>query len=163
MSFLGDLLRRRPQAPFIGALAPAHAEALSEIHGAAFVRPWSPLDFETFLAERNVVADGLFLGRSDRPAGFALSRTVGEEAELLSIALAAAARGRGHGATLLVRHLGSLAQACVREIHLEVEEGNRPALALYRRYGFVEIGRREGYYPRPDGSRVAALTMMRRL
>ena len=163
MSFLGDLLRRRAPAAFVGALAPAHAEALSEIHAAAFVRPWSPLDFETFLAERNIVADGLFFGRSARPRGFALSRTVGDEAELLSIALAASARGRGHGATLLVRHLGSLAQAGVREIHLEVEEGNRPAIALYRRHGFAQVGRREGYYPRPDGSRAAALTMGRRL
>ena len=44
-------------------------------------------------------------------------------------------------------------------MHLEVEDGNAPALALYRRLGFGEIGRREGYYGRADGSRAAALTM----
>jgi len=44
-------------------------------------------------------------------------------------------------------------------VHLEVEEGNAPALALYRRLHFETTGRREGYYRRPDGTRVAALTM----
>ena len=49
----------------------------------------------------------------------------------------------------------------MRAVHLEVEEGNRPALALYRRRGFREVGRRQGYYARPDGTRAAAITMSR--
>ncbi|MET0429646.1 MAG: ribosomal-protein-alanine acetyltransferase, partial [Microvirga sp.] len=52
-----------------------------------------------------------------------------------------------------------LAPRGARIVFLEVEEGNAPALALYRRLGFREVGRREGYYARPDGTRAAALTM----
>jgi ribosomal-protein-alanine N-acetyltransferase len=44
-------------------------------------------------------------------------------------------------------------------VHLEVEEGNGPAVALYRRAGFREVGRREGYYLKPDGTRASALAM----
>ena len=44
-------------------------------------------------------------------------------------------------------------------MHLEVEEGNAPALAVYRRLGFGEIGRRAGYYLKADQTRAAALTM----
>ena len=59
--------------------------------------------------------------------------------------------------------LDALARCGIRLVHLEVEEGNAPALALYRRLGFEEVGRREGYYRKQDGSRVAALTMLKRL
>jgi ribosomal-protein-alanine N-acetyltransferase len=44
-------------------------------------------------------------------------------------------------------------------VHLEVEEGNGPAIAVYRRLGFQETGRRDGYYQKADGTRVSALTM----
>jgi ribosomal-protein-alanine N-acetyltransferase len=30
---------------------------------------------------------------------------------------------------------------------------------LYRSFGFAEVGEREGYYQRPDGTRVSAYTM----
>lgn len=157
------LFRRRPASAHVGALALRHTERLSEIHGTSFVRPWTPLEFETFLSERSTVADGLFLERRPLPIGFSLSRQVADEAELLSIALAREARGKGFGGLLLGRHLGALAAKGTRTVHLEVEDGNRAALALYRRHGFAIVGRREGYYPRPDGSRAAALTMSRSL
>ncbi|MFL5220164.1 MAG: GNAT family N-acetyltransferase, partial [Microvirga sp.] len=105
----------------------------------------------------------LFLGRRYEPAGFILSRKAADEAEILSVAIAAGWRGRGHSGPLLDRHLQSIAQAGVRSVFLEVEEGNRPALALYRRRGFREVGHRQGYYARPDGTRAAAITMSRRL
>jgi ribosomal-protein-alanine N-acetyltransferase len=48
-------------------------------------------------------------------------------------------------------------------VFLEVEEGNVSALRLYRRAGFVEAGRREGYYPRAGGNPVSALVLRRDL
>ena len=42
---------------------------------------------------------------------------------------------------------------------LEVAADNESAQALYTTFGFVEVGRREGYYQRPDGSRMNAFTM----
>ena len=134
---LSDWLFHRDAAIRIGRLATSHA-----------ARPWDAMEFERSLTERNIYADGLFLDRSAEPAGFILSRRAIDEAEILSVALAPEARGRGHSGALLDRHLQSLAQAGVRSVFLEVEEGNRPALALYRRRGFREIGRRQGYYAR---------------
>lgn len=145
----------------IGPLGLDHAERLSQIHAEAFARPWTPDEFEGFLLDGSVRADGLFLGRSTRPAGFALSRLALDEAEILSVALARAERGRGHSRTLLAHHLQTLAHAGVGTVHLEVEDGNVRALALYRRHGFVPSGTRPGYYARPDGTRSAALSMTR--
>ncbi len=136
-----------------------HAERLSDIHSGAFARPWGVDEFERFLTDRAIRIDGLFFGRSMQPSGFAVSRMVRDEAEILSVALARAARGSGHSRTLLAHHLQALAHAGIARIHLEVEDGNEPALALYRRLGFAQSGLRPGYYARPDGSRAAALSM----
>ena len=145
------------------ALGSRYASRLSEIHASAFTRPWDAIEFERCLTDRNVFADGLFLRRRSEPVGFILSRRVADEAEILSVALAPSARGRGYARPLLDRHLQTLAQSGVRDVFLEVEDGTHAAHALYRRHGFREIGRRAGYYARADGSRATAITMARKL
>jgi [ribosomal protein S18]-alanine N-acetyltransferase len=157
MSILDRFLH--PSAPHIEPLGTEAASRLAAIHASAFARPWSTLDFERLIAERGVIADGLFLGRAGKPAGFVLSRIVLDEAEILTVAIAPEARGKGHARPLLVHHLDALSRRGVTRVHLEVEEGNGPAIALYRRLGFQETGRREGYYQKADGTRVSALTM----
>jgi ribosomal-protein-alanine N-acetyltransferase len=157
MSILDRFLH--PPAPHIEPLGTEAASRLAAIHASAFARPWSTLDFERLIAERGVIADGLFLGRAGKPAGFVLSRIVLDEAEILTVAIAPEARGKGQARPLLVHHLDALSRRGVTRVHLEVEEGNGPAIALYRRLGFQETGRREGYYQKADGTRVSALTM----
>ena len=148
-----------PPAIRIGALDTQAASRLAALHLTAFARPWSTLEFERLLAERNVRADGLFFGNGPHPVGFVMSRIVIDEAEILTVALGTEVRGRGHSRTLLASHLDGMRLAGIAHVHLEVEEGNVPALALYRRHGFEEIGRRDGYYRLADDSRAAALTM----
>lgn len=145
----------------IAPLEVRHAPRLAEIHRAAFARPWGTQDFERFLTERTVLSDGVFLRSDGEPSGFVLSRRVAEEAEILSVALVVEARGRGHAEMLLSHHLDTLSRRGVRTVHLEVEERNEPALALYRRHRFEEVGRRPGYYGKPDGVAATALTMRR--
>ncbi|TVR06061.1 MAG: GNAT family N-acetyltransferase [Salinarimonadaceae bacterium] len=147
-----------PAAPSVAPLETAHSRRLAEIHAEAFARPWRAHDFERLLVERTVIGDGLFFGGREAQ-GFSLSRVVADEAEILTIAIAPAARGKGHSRILLERHLDALARRGVARVHLEVDEGNAPALALYRRFGFAEVGRREGYFLKADGSRATALTM----
>lgn len=156
MSFLDRF--GRPPVPRIEPLGSDAASRLAAIHGASFARSWSALEFERLLSDRAVLADGLFL-KGTRPQGFVLSRVVLDEAEILTIALAPEARGHGCARPLLDRHLDELSRRGVRTVHLEVEDGNAPAIALYRRAGFREIGRRTGYYAKADGTRAAALTM----
>ena len=163
MSFL-DRFYPRPSAR-IEPVGTEAAAALAAIHATAFARPWSPLEFQSLLGERAVVADGLFIGRDTplgrpaQPAGFIMSRIVLDEAEILTVAIRPESRGRGHARPLLSRHLDELSRRGVARVHLEVEDGNAPAIALYGRLGFRETGRRNGYYAKPDGSRIAALMM----
>jgi [ribosomal protein S18]-alanine N-acetyltransferase len=137
------------------------AAQLARLHGASFAHGWGESEFEIMLAERNTLVHRLRLG--PKTIGFAASRIGADEAEILSIAVDRARRGRGLSRTLLLTHLGHLAGRGVRTIFLEVEENNQPARRLYDRTGFVVVGRRERYYKQPDGEHLNALLMRRDL
>jgi ribosomal-protein-alanine N-acetyltransferase len=68
------------------------------------------------------------------------------EAELQSIAVAKKFWGQGMGAALLQEAIAWTRAAGHRVLHLEVRESNERALALYRRLGFAQTGRRPRYY-----------------
>lgn len=159
-----DWLRRliRPEsAPLrtgpLDARQASHVAALH--HQGGFARGWEPGECAALLADPAILTDGIFPGDSRHPAGFAMSRQAQDEAEILSIVVAPGHRGEGLGRDLLGAHLSRLAEAGVTTVFLEVEEGNQPAERLYRHFGFREVGRRKGYYPKPDGSRAGAVTM----
>jgi [ribosomal protein S18]-alanine N-acetyltransferase len=137
------------------------ARRLAQLHGESFHRGWGEGEFESMLSERNTLAHRLKVGR--QLVGFAVSRMAADEAEILSIAVAASHRGRGLSRNLLLTHLGHLAGHGVRTIFLEVEENNQPARRLYERAGFAVAGRRERYYQQPGGEQLNALLMRRDL
>jgi ribosomal-protein-alanine N-acetyltransferase len=137
------------------------AGRLAQMHGASFHRGWGEAEFETMLTERNTLVHRLRMGR--KIIGFAVSRLAADEAEILSIAVAADHRGRGLSRNLLLTHLGHLAGRGVRTVFLEVEENNQPARRLYERAGFTVAGRRERYYWEANGEQLNALLMRRDL
>jgi [ribosomal protein S18]-alanine N-acetyltransferase len=137
------------------------ASALAQIHGASFHRGWGEGEFESILTERNTLVHRLRMGR--KVIGFSVSRMAADEAEILSIAIAANHRGRGLSNKLLLTHLGHLAGHGVRTVFLEVEENNQPARRLYERAGFTVVGRRERYYRQGGGEPLNALLMQRDL
>lgn len=145
----------------IEAATSRDASRLAQLHGASFHRGWGEGEFESMLAERNTLVHRLRIGR--KVIGFSVSRIAADEAEILSIAVAASHRGRGLSRNLLLTHLGHLAGRGVRTVFLEVEENNQPARRLYERAGFATIGRRERYYQQPGGEQLNALVMRRAL
>ncbi len=118
-------------------VGPAHAAALAAIHAAAFPpgERWGAAAMAELLA-----LPGVF-GFIDPGGGCILARRAGGEAEILTLAVAPAARRRGAGRALLDR-----VAASPEPLFLEVAAGNAPALALYAAAGFGEVGRRRGYY-----------------
>jgi ribosomal-protein-alanine N-acetyltransferase len=143
MGFIANLFAR-PE-PSVTACGPSDAAALAALHGASFHRGWSEDEFERLLLDRAVVAHRVMIGRA--LAGFIISRIIAGEAEILSVAVASARRGKGVARQLLSLHLRRLAGLGTRTVFLEVDEGNVPANRLYKRAGFRKVGRREGYYP----------------
>jgi ribosomal-protein-alanine N-acetyltransferase len=96
------------------------------------------------------------------PAGFALSRIVADEAELLLLATVPAMRRRGVAAALLRSVIADAISSGAVTLHLEVREGN-DAIKLYRGTGFVKVGQRRNYYRGTTGQAFDAFTYSRKL
>ena len=94
-----------------------------------------------------------------RGVGFALCRVVRDEGELLSIGVGPAYRRRSIGAALLRESMERCRRAGAGAMFLEVATDNLSAQMLYQAFGFDEVGRRDGYYQRANGTRVSAYTM----
>jgi [ribosomal protein S18]-alanine N-acetyltransferase len=137
------------------------APDLAELHAASFRRGWSDSEFARLLRDRNVTAHRAAI--AGLITGFILSRRAGDEAEILSIAVAVSHRRRGFARRLLDLHLRRLAGLGVRAVLLEVDEDNAAARRLYAHAGFSAVGRREGYYPRPKATPASALVLRRDL
>jgi len=142
MNFVTRLIGRSEPA-FSDARA-RDAAAIAAVHAASFQRGWGEDEFARLLSERNVIGHRALVAGS--LVGFVLSRLAEGEAEILSIALAPAWRGRGFARPLLDHHLRRLAGLGMRTVFLEVGENNAPAGRLYQKAGFYEVGRRRGYY-----------------
>ena len=94
----------------------------------------------------------------EEPVGFALSRLVAGEAELLLLAVKPDARGRGVGKSLLDHFEKAAIGRGAERLHLEVRDGNT-AVNLYEASGFTLAGRRRRYYSGGDGELYDALSL----
>jgi ribosomal-protein-alanine N-acetyltransferase len=86
---------------------------------------------------------------ADRIAGYFVLSPVGDEAELLNLAVSPRIRRRGIGAALVEQAMRAAAERGARAVFLEVRESNTAARALYQSAGFEQVGRRKRYYQRP--------------
>jgi [ribosomal protein S18]-alanine N-acetyltransferase len=141
------------------------AGVLEHLHREDFSRPWSAAEFEALLLQPPVF--GFAAVETGKPrnsaVGFVLARLAAGEAEILTIAVARACRRLGLGRRLMDAVLRELHSQRAEALFLEVDETNAPAIALYRRLGFSEVGRREGYYSNPGTASTGALVMRRDL
>lgn len=80
------------------------------------------------------------------PGAFLLGRTVLDEAELLTLAVAPEARRKGLARDLLTRFEAEAIQRGATRAFLEVAEENAAARALYHAAGWRQAGRRRGYF-----------------
>jgi ribosomal-protein-alanine N-acetyltransferase len=131
---------------------------MAALHARVFTvpRPWTRSEFAEMLQSLHVFA----VTAAD---GFGMVRVTADESELLTLAVAPEVRRRGVGRSLLQQAIERAAMRGAVTMYLEVAADNAPALALYLSGGFVQTGRRPGYYHAPDGGRTDALVLARAL
>lgn len=92
----------------------------------------------------------------DELAGFLCSWLVAGELQIQNLATLPAMRRRGIAASLLEHAIARSQRTGLTSIWLEVRVSNSPAIALYKRFGFVASGSRSAYYP--DGEDALMMT-----
>ena len=136
-----------------------NSQVLAQLHALAFEaraeRAWSAQEFDDLLAHKNTHAFGSLAGYGH---GFILLQSLADGAEILTLAVAPAARRQGLARALIDHAQNALGAA---KLWLEVAEDNAPARALYAATGFHLSGRRSKYYKRAGNFSVDALLMER--
>lgn len=118
---------------------------------------WGVKGFEAEEKNRNAVT--LAAELDGRVAGFVNFWVVRPQVQLNTLAVARASLRKGAASALLGKLLEYAAKSLCREIDLEVNARNAPALALYARHGFEVVGKRPKFYNNTD----AALLMRKTL
>ena len=139
----------------IESVDPSRVDLLAELHAQAFDQPWTAGELAVLLENPTAFA---LLATQGAPAGFVLAWAVAGEAEILTLAVDPRKRRKGVGTALVAAAAGVAAARGAESIHLEVNEHNAAARAMYEKLGFGEIGRRRGYY----GDDGATALLMRR-
>ena len=135
----------------------ASLDAVLGVERAAYEFPWTRGNFIDALAAgywaQRLVDD------AGRLLGYVVAMQGVDEMHLLNLTVAPPHQGAGHASWLLgalVAHCRALGD---RQLWLEVRVSNARAQAIYRRYGFRDIGVRKGYYPAAQQQREDARVM----
>ena len=125
----------------------SHVKAVAELEKICFSDPWSENSVASEL--KNKLALWVVAEEDGSVAGYIGSQTCGDESDVMNVAVHPDFRRRGIGEALvnaLVEELKSIESRCLT---LEVRASNVPAITLYEKLGFAEIGRRKNYYRNP--------------
>jgi len=133
-------------------LTPEDMAQIAKANAPDATKPITAKTFSELLAAKTTLA-------ITRPHGFLIFIVAGEVADIHSIDVATDAQGQGIATEMLQNGLADLHHRGVREVFLEVDTGNLPALKLYDRAGFFVVGTRPRYYKHADGSRSDAYIM----
>ncbi len=157
--------RKDNSPPLVADIEPADLPYCADIHASSFDKPWSDGTLAEMLASKGMKGILARRGNLHRESqrgksirGFLMYRTMAGEAEIITIATAKADRGTGIGRALLEEMIRRCLADRLEAIFLEVDEANAAAIALYRKFGFREVGKRKAYYrpSKPTGTSGAA-------
>lgn len=123
------------------------AEAVADLEEQSFPTPWSRKDIIGELD--NPWAIWLTAMEGDTLMGYLGVQYGPDGGDIMSIATAPAARGKGTAKALLARMEELLREKELQWLTLEVRPSNQSALGLYTSQGFRQVGRRPRYYQKP--------------
>lgn len=136
---------------------PEQADQFAALHARLFPEPWNEAAFTTMLGHPGSVAMMVLGGDPRRMGAFVLAQVTADEAEILTLAVDPQWQRRGIGGRLVDEVKRAAKRAGAKNLFLEVALFNDAARALYTKCGFVETGRRNGYYATPSGREDALL------
>ena len=121
-----------------------------EIENQCFSLPWSPNSFEESLSRK----DTIFLVCEEDEKQHIITGYMGlyvsfDEASVTNVAVSPMFRKKGYGEALVVAAKEAVKAEGAENIFLEVRVSNEPAISLYKKLGFEELGIRKKFYEHP--------------
>ena len=135
----------------IVTMTSCHVPQVAALEKECFSDPWSQRSVASELD--NPLALWLVWEEDGQVLGYVGSQTVLDETDMMNVAVSAQARRRGIAQALVEDLCDRLRQRGSRCLTLEVRASNAPAICLYEKLGFRQVGRRPNYYshPKEDG------------
>jgi len=121
-----------------------------EIDQVSFSLPWPERSFRFEITDNPASRCWVVEGEGGRIIGMLVLWLIVDEAHIATIAIHADYRRQGIGQSLLLYALKSAMEEGAISSFLEVRESNLIAQTMYRKYGFVESGKRLHYYKDND-------------
>ena len=125
-----------------------HVAQVAALEAVCFADPWS---------EKSVAAElehdyslWLVAMEGETLAGYIGSQISYGEADMMNVAVHPDHRRKGIGEKLIVALMKELKERDCVSLALEVRASNAPAIALYEKLGFQQIGLRKNYYRTPQ-------------
>ncbi len=144
-------------SPQLGIMTDADLAEVVAIESLIYPNPWTYGNFADSL--RSGYQCWVLRDAHGELSGYFLMMLLVDEAHLLNISIRGDLHGRGFGRHLLDQVVQLAEAQRMTSILLEVRPSNPRALAVYERYGFVQIGMRRNYYPAATGRREDAIVM----
>lgn len=125
----------------------AHVQQVAALEAICFRDPWSEKSIASELT--NPLSLWLVAMEGDKVVGYIGSQTVLDESDMMNVAVHPDYRRRGIAEALVLALADELITRNSHSLTLEVRTSNAPAIALYEKLGFEQIGLRKNYYRNP--------------
>ena len=125
----------------------SHVAAIAQLEKICFNDPWSEKSIATELSSK--LSCWLVAVEDDALVGYVGSQSVLGESDMMNIAVHPEYRRKGIAEALVTALVAELTARGNHSLMLEVRPSNTPAVTLYEKLGFFQVGRRPNYYRNP--------------
>ena len=124
-----------------------HVPQIAQLEKLCFSDPWSENSIASELNSR--LSNWLVATEGEQVIAYVGSQTVIDSSDMMNIAVHPDFRRRGIAEALVAALEEQLRQRGSKMLLLEVRHSNAPAIALYEKLGFRQVGLRKNYYRNP--------------
>lgn len=124
-----------------------HVPQVAALEKICFADPWSEASIGWEVT--NPLSVWLTAVEDEKVLGYVGSQAVLGEADMMNVGVDPHHRRKGIAEALVTALVRQLSVENNHSLALEVRLSNAPAIALYEKLGFIQVGRRPNYYRNP--------------
>ena len=125
----------------------SHVPQVAQLEQLCFADPWSEKSIASELTSK--WSYWLVAVEDDRVVGYIGSQSSIDESDVMNVAVHPDFRRKGIAEKLINHLVEELKNRGSHTLLLEVRASNAPAIALYEKLGFTQVGCRKNYYHNP--------------